>query len=113
MAFFAAGLSVITLGQAAPAQAAEPSASDCVSVLRTEKSNGLEMSVSNACGRGLACEMRWTLQCETAAGKVTQKAPGASRFAMEASGGSVVTASAAACKDSWTVTEVTWTCAGR
>ncbi len=104
---------IVALGSVGPASAAEPSASDCVTVLRTEKSQGLDMNVNNACGRGLACELRWTVQCETPEGKVTQRAPKASRFNIDASGQNQITASASACKDSWTVTDVTWSCAGR
>jgi len=113
-ALAAAGfLASIAILSGSTASAAEPTASDCVTVLRTEKAQGLDMNVTNACGRGLSCEMHWTLTCETADGKVTARAPKASRFSIDASGQSQITASASVCKDSWTVTDVTWSCAGR
>ncbi len=111
-ALVAAGL-FVALGPVGSASAAEPTASDCVTVLRTEKSSGLDMNVNNACGRSLSCELRWTLSCESVDGKVTQRAPKASRFNIDASGQSQIIASASACKDSWTVTDVTWSCARR
>lgn len=106
-------LGLVTLGPVGPAHAAEPSAADCVTVINTQKAQSLDMSVTNACGRNLACELRWTLTCESANGKVTARAPKAERFTIDASGQSQVVASASACKDSWTVTDVTWSCAGR
>ena len=94
--------------------AADPaSASDCVTILRSENATGLDLRVNNACEKNLACDLRWTVSCETSKGAVTATRAGASRVNVAAAGQSQLSASAAACKEGWSVSDVTWTCAPR
>jgi hypothetical protein len=103
----------LSLSSESVAHAEPPSANSCVSVLRTQTAGGLDMKVSNACDRNLSCELRWTVACEDAAGKVTRRSSSSSRFAIPASGANDVTASTAACNQGWSVDDVVWTCAPR
>ena len=95
---------------AAPASAAD-SADACVAVRSAEMSSGLSFDIQNSCEKKLSCALTWTLTCENASGKTTSKAKQEARFVLSASDTHHTTGSAATCKDSWKIEEVSWDCA--
>ena len=94
---------------AAPARASE-SADACVSIQTATVTSGLAIDVQNSCSKRLACALTWTLTCENASGKTTSKAKQEARFAIDASDTHHTTGSAATCKDSWKIDDVSWDC---
>jgi hypothetical protein len=106
------GLAVIAavVGTAAPASAAD-SADACVDIKSAQMSSGLAFDVQNSCEKRLSCALTWTLTCENASGKTTSKAKQEARFVISESDTHHTSGSAAACKDSWKIEDVSWTCA--
>ena len=76
-----------------------------------QSGEGLTLAIDNDCDRGLSCRLAWTVQCETATGKVTRRTKEGARFVIRASGTESTVASARTCGDSWRIEEVTWDCA--
>ena len=95
----------------AEAEAAD-SVNDCFSVVRTEKDNGIDFELSNGCDRRITCNMQWTVQCESAAGKVTSQSQGRAGAMLGAGSKSKVFGSADSCRAStaWTIDNVTFAC---
>ncbi len=94
-----------------PAEGAE-SVNDCFGIVRAEKDNGLDFELSNGCDRSISCQMRWTLQCESATGKVVVQSEGRSGVMLGAGEKSKVFGSADTCKThaAWTIDNVTFAC---
>lgn len=93
-----------------PAQAAD-SADECVSLQSAALTTGLALDVQNACAKRLTCSVSWTLTCQNASGQTTSKAKQEARFVIDASDSHHTTGSAASCKDSWKIEDVSWGCA--
>jgi len=93
----------------APARASD-SANACVAIKSAEMSSGLAFDVENGCEKKLSCALTWTLTCENASGKTTSKAKQEARFVLSASDTHHTTGSAASCKDSWKIEDVSWDC---
>ena len=102
-------LSVLAL-RAPDVQAAD-SANDCVRMREGQSSEGLTLAIDNNCDRGLSCSLSWTVQCESATGKVTRRSKEGARFVVGASASQSTTASARSCGDSWRIDDVSWDCA--
>jgi len=98
------------IGAAGPARAAD-SANACVAIRSAEMSSGLAFDVENGCEKRLSCALSWTLTCTNASGKTTSTAKQEARFVLSASDTHHTTGSAASCKDSWKIEEVSWDCA--
>lgn len=105
------GLVAVSSFFVAPAEAAD-SVNDCFSVTRTDKDNGIDFELSNGCDRSIACNMQWTVQCESAAGKVVAQSQGRGGAMLGAGGKSKVFGSADACRSNagWTIDNVTFAC---
>ena len=98
------------LAVAGPARAGD-SANACVAVQSAEMSTGLAFDVQNACEKKLACALTWTLTCSNASGKTTSTTKQEARFVLSASDTHHTSGSAASCKDSWKIEDVSWDCA--
>jgi hypothetical protein len=105
-----AALVIAAVGVATPARAAD-SADACVAIRSAQMSSGLAFDVENTCEKKLSCALTWTLTCENASGKTTSKAKQEARFVLSASDTHHTTGSAATCKDSWKIEDVSWDCA--
>lgn len=105
----AALFSVVALRS--PPAAAADSANDCVRMHEGPGGEGLVLSIDNTCDRRLFCSLSWTLQCESASGRVTRRTKESARMSVAASGAGTTTASAKACGDNWRIDEVSWECA--
>ena len=110
--FIFAGAAAVAsvLAVAGPARAGD-SANACVAIQSTEMSTGLAFDVQNACEKKLACALTWTLTCSNASGKTTSTTKQEARFVLSASDTHHTTGSAASCKDSWKIEDVSWDCA--
>lgn len=97
-------------GIAIPEARAEESAADCVGFSKTDVEKGFEYAVSNACSRKLQCTVSWTVTCESNEGQVTSRKHEKARLALGADGNASVTASAASCKQGWSIGDVGWSC---
>ena len=104
------GLSTLVGLRAAPAAAAD-SADECVRLRESQEASGLSLSVDNNCDRRLSCTVTWTVQCESATGKIQKKNTETARFVISASQSQSAFASAKSCGDSWRVQDVSWDCA--
>ncbi len=93
-----------------PARAAD-SADECVSLQSAALTTGLALDVQNSCSKRLTCAVSWTLSCQNASGQTTSKAKQEARFVIDASDTHHTTGSAASCKDSWKIEDVSWGCA--
>jgi len=91
---------------------AADSVNDCFSIVRTEKDTGIDFELSNGCDRSIACNMQWTVQCESAAGKVVKESQGRAGAMLGAGGKSKVFGSADACRANagWTIDNVSFSC---
>ncbi len=101
-------LSLLTL-QARDVRAAD-STNDCVLMREGQSGDGLTLSIDNRCDRGLSCSLSWTVQCETASGKITRRSKEGARFVIGPSASRSTTASARSCGDSWRIDDVSWSC---
>jgi hypothetical protein len=101
-------LSVVALR--APDAKAADSANDCVRMRETQEGAGLTLSVDNNCDRRLTCSVGWTVQCESATGKITRRSKEAARFVVGSSTTENAFASAKSCGDNWKIEEVSWDC---
>ena len=104
------GLFSLVAMRAAPAAAAD-SADECVRMRESQESNGLSFAVDNNCDRRLSCVVTWTVQCESATGKITKKNTESARFVVSAAQSQNTFASAKSCGDSWRIQDVSWDCA--
>ena len=95
---------------AAPAQAAD-AADACVNIQSAALTSGLTFDVQNSCEKRLSCALTWTLTCQNASGKATSKTKQESRFVIAAADTHHTLGSAATCKDSWSIDDVSWDCA--
>ena len=102
-------LSVLALR--APDAGAADSANDCVRMREGQSAEGLTLAVDNNCDRSLSCSLSWTVQCESATGRVTRRSKEGARFVVAASQSQAATASARSCGDNWRIDEVSWQCA--
>ncbi|MBX3199712.1 MAG: hypothetical protein KF894_16370 [Labilithrix sp.] len=102
-------LSLLAL-RAPQARAAE-SANDCVLLREGQSADGLTLAIDNNCDRSLTCALSWTVQCESATGRVTRRAKDGARLVVDASASRSTTASAKACGDNWRIEDVSWDCA--
>ena len=105
-----AAIAVAGVAIAAPARAAGPDASRCVSISSAPLTSGLAFDVQNACDAKLTCALTWTLTCENASGKATSKSKQEARFNLAASDTHHTTGSADRCKDGWKIDDVSWDC---
>lgn len=94
----------------APDVRAADSANDCVHMREGQSSDGLTLAIDNNCDRGLSCTLSWTVQCETATGKVTRRSKEGARFVIGPSASQSTTASARSCGDNWRIDDVSWAC---
>jgi hypothetical protein len=94
----------------APDAEAADSANDCVRMHEGTSGDGLTLSIDNNCDRRLTCSLSWTLQCESATGKVTRRAKDSTRLLVGASASQVTNASAKSCGDNWRIEDVSWDC---
>jgi hypothetical protein len=110
--FIFAGAAVVAavLAVGGPARASD-SANACVAIRSAEMSSGLAFDVENGCEKKLSCALTWTLTCSNASGKATSTAKQEARFVLSASDTHHTTGSAASCKDSWKIEDVSWDCA--
>lgn len=99
-----------SLALAGEAQADEAGAGDCVGFSKTDVEKGFEYAINNACSRKLSCNVSWTVTCETNDGRVTSKKRESAKLAIDGDGSGSVTASAAACKQGWSIDDVGWHC---
>ncbi len=95
----------------APAASAADSANDCVRMREVPGTDGLTLAVDNNCDRALSCSLSWTLQCESATGRVTRRSKDRARFVVSASDSRSALASARSCGDNWRIDDVSWECA--
>jgi hypothetical protein len=107
---FVAG-ALVSVALAAPARAGGSSANECVNVRSAELSTGLAFDVENACEKRLSCALSWSLTCSNASGRTTSKTKQEARFLLGASDTQHTLGSSAACKDSWAIDDVAWSCA--
>jgi len=104
------GLFSVIAMRSVPAAAAD-SADECVRMRESQEEKGLNLSVDNNCDRRLSCTVTWTVQCESATGKIQKKNTETARFVISASQSQAAFASAKSCGDSWRVSDVSWDCA--
>lgn len=104
------GFAVGSLVIAAEAQAEEAGAGDCVGFSKTDVEKGFEYAINNACSRKLACRVSWTVKCESNDGQVTSRKRESAKLAVDGEGSASVTATAAACKQGWSIDDVGWHC---
>lgn len=109
IAFVSAGLLSIFALHAPDAMAAD-SANDCVRMREAQSGDGLTLAIDNNCDRGLSCSVSWTVQCETATGRITRRSKDGARFVVRASASQAATASASTCGDNWKIEDVSWDC---
>jgi hypothetical protein len=88
------------------------SVNDCFGIQKTEKDNGIDFDLSNGCDRSIVCNMQWTVQCESATGKVVAQTQGRAGAMLAAGATSRVFGTADACKahTAWTIDNVTFAC---
>lgn len=102
-------LSVVALR--APAARAADSANECVRMREAQDGGGLTLNIDNNCDRRLSCSLTWTVQCESATGKVTRRSKEGAHLVVSASTSQGATASAKSCGDNWRIEDVGWDCA--
>lgn len=102
-------LSVLALR--APDVSAADSANDCVRLREAQIADGLTLAIDNNCDRSLSCSLSWTVQCESATGRVTRRSKEGASFVVAASQSQSATASARSCGDNWRIDDVRWRCA--
>ena len=103
--------SVVCL-QAGPARA-DRTINDCFAIGQAEKDSGVDFELANACDRSISCQMTWTVQCESAAGKASSRAEGRAGVMLARGEKQRVFGSAGSCNDhaGWTIDNVRVTCA--
>jgi hypothetical protein len=106
----ALGLLSIAVLRAPDAQAAD-SANDCVRMREAQAGDGLALNIDNNCSRGLSCSLTWTVQCQSATGKVTRSSKDSARLVVSAAETQSALASAKSCGDNWRIDDVSWDCA--
>ena len=94
----------------AHADAPAPNASDCMSFQNEVQEKSIVVHASNICERKLSCSLDFVLRCEDNAGKVTSSTKGRARFALAAHGAENLELSAEACKQGWSIDDVSWIC---
>jgi hypothetical protein len=94
----------------APDAAAADTANDCAQLRERASSDGLALAVDNNCDRRLSCTLSWTLQCESATGRVTRRTKDGVRIVVGASASQTANVSAKGCGDNWRIEEVSWDC---
>jgi len=102
-------LSIVALR--APDARAADSADDCVRMREVIEGPGLTLNVDNNCDRRLSCSVAWTVECESATGKVTKRSKDAAHFVVGSSASEKAFASAKTCGDNWKIDDVAWDCA--
>lgn len=73
--------------------------------------DGLTLAVDNNCDRTLSCSLSWTIQCESATGRVTRRTNEGARFAVGPGNSQSANVSARSCGDNWRIEDVSWSCA--
>lgn len=79
-----------------------------------EAGDGVDLTVSNACGVAVSCSIAWTLTCAPESKKHRVSTRSRLVFALEGSGtpAQTVSASAASCGDAgWQLANIVWQCA--
>jgi hypothetical protein len=84
----------------------------CVGFEKSEDDKAIVYEAKNACDQKLSCQLSWLLRCEDGAGKVTAQSRQSARFSLAESGTETVSLSAAACKQGWSIDDVSWSCSG-
>jgi len=107
LAFFLALAGVVIFSRA---EAADPTANDCVTLLRSTHELGVSFEAVNKCDRPLACAMSWTVQCESASGKITYRGRSEAKFPLASDESHETFASAEKCTSSWDIADVSWSC---
>jgi hypothetical protein len=108
--FVAALVAFVALSASASRADASDSADDCVQLSSNPVTKGISLDVANHCDRALACRLTWTVQCESATGKITRSRAGSAQFALAASASGSALASTSDCSDGWRVDDVRWAC---
>jgi hypothetical protein len=76
-----------------------------------QESGGLSLNIDNNCSRGLSCSLTWTVQCQSATGKITRSSKQGAQLTVSASASQSALASASSCGDNWKIDDVSWECA--
>jgi hypothetical protein len=91
---------------------AQSSDESCVGFEKSEDDKALVYEARNSCDQKLSCQLSWLLTCEDNEGKVTAQARKTTRFSLTESGEHTLSLSAAACKQGWSIDDVSWSCNG-
>lgn len=78
-----------------------------------EAGDGVDLTVTNACGIAVSCSVEWTLTCAPESKKHRVRTRSRQVFALEGSGtpAQTVPATAASCGDAgWQLTNIVWQC---
>lgn len=105
----AAGL-LSVLAIRAPDVRAADSADECVRMRQTQVADGLALAIENNCDRSLSCSLAWTVQCESATGRVTRRSKEGARLLVSTADTRSATASAQTCGDNWRIDDISWEC---
>jgi hypothetical protein len=94
----------------AAAEEAPDNANDCVS-FRTQLGNKqLLIHVENSCDIKLSCSLDYVVRCSSNDGSASFRSSRQKAFKLGGKGQHDLSLSAEACKQSWEIDQITWTC---
>jgi hypothetical protein len=94
----------------AAAEEAPDNADDCVSFQNQLGNKQLTIHVANSCDIKLSCSINYVLRCSDNDGRASSRSSKQEAFKLGRKGQQELSLSAEACKQSWDIDQVTWTC---
>ncbi|HET9931439.1 MAG TPA: hypothetical protein VFQ35_12150 [Polyangiaceae bacterium] len=85
-------------------------ASDCLRFEKTQQPYSIDLEAKSACESKLECSLDYSVRCESREGKTTSRTAHGVRFSIDAGRSAELSLSAEACKQSWTIDDVRWSC---
>ncbi|MGC4091257.1 MAG: hypothetical protein QM756_25945 [Polyangiaceae bacterium] len=97
--------------EVAPAAAATDPA-ECLRFEKTQLGKSIELEAKSSCEAKLECSLSYSVRCEDRDGKATSSTQRATNFSVAAGASETLSLSAEACKQGWTIDNVSWRCRG-
>lgn len=89
---------------------ADESVAACLSFEKNELDDAIDYVAENSCEQKLTCKLEWTLKCSRNDGKLQSSKKQSATFSIDGDAKHELRASAAACKQSWRIDDVRWSC---
>lgn len=101
---------VAMTGGVAVAQEAPDNADDCVSFENQLGDKQVSIQVQNSCDIRLSCSLKYTVRCSATDGSHSSSSAKTEAFKLGRKGKHQLSLSAEACKQSWDIDQIEWTC---